>query len=274
MSAGRTADILASLAAGGPASEWPARLVAQCLVGTRVSGVGLALVGPGGLSGVLATTGAHAQRMEDLQFSLGEGPCVDASRTGRPVLIADLHSEGSHRWPAFTSGATGAGVCAAFTFPLQVGAIRIGVLDLYRTARGPLSNPQVSEALAFADAAVAVLLHLQGRANTEPADDVPDGGTRPPGGRPLRADDGGLAEVVERRAVVHQATGMISVQLDVDLTAALLRLRAHAFATGRPILEVAADVVDRLLVFDDSDDGTTSTSPPDDPTDTGEGVAP
>ena len=134
-----------------------------------MSGVGLALMGTAGSAGIVAATDGHAQQMEDLQFALGEGPCMDATRSGRPVLCSDLSVDGVARWPAFSSGAARAGVAAAFTFPLQVGALAIGALDLYRDRQGPLSTPQVAEAVAFADAAVSVLLHLQGLGNGEGA---------------------------------------------------------------------------------------------------------
>jgi hypothetical protein len=230
--------------------------VEECRQATEVSGVGLALMSEGGGAGILAATSGQAQQMEDLQFELGEGPCMDASRLGHPVLCPDLDVDGHARWPAFTPGARLAGVAAAFTFPLQVGAVSLGVLDLYRDRRGPLSLPQVSEAVAFADAGVAMLLHLQGGAAT--------GGDGHAGEKGLTSSGtvSGVdwAGLVDRRAVVHQAAGMISVQLDVSVGDALLRLRAHAFAHGRSMSEVATDVVARRLRFDHSDDGATAGS--------------
>jgi hypothetical protein len=252
MSGGQVAGILASLAAAGPVSSWAERLVGDCQAATQTSGVGLAVVSADGAGGVLAATPGHAQRMEDLQFALGEGPCVDACRSGRPVLVADLTREASGRWPAFTPEATGAGVHAAFTFPLQVGAIRIGALDLYRTAPGYLSDAQLGEALAFTDAAVALLLHLQDR-----SDGGADAAVRAGSPRPNVETDADVVRAVDRRAVVHQAAGMISVQLGATVAVALSRLRAHAYAAGRPILDVAADVVARRLRFDHSDEGAT-----------------
>jgi hypothetical protein len=251
------ARILASLAAGGPVGSWPARLVADCQVAVRMSGVGLAVTAQGGLAAVLAVTGGPARTMEDLQFALGEGPCVEAGQSRRPVLISDLADAGE-RWPTFASAATGAGICAAFSFPLQVGAIGIGVLDLYRTTPGALDPPQLGRALAFTDAAVAVLLHVQDRAGPDAGSrtngDGVDGTQAPP------AEEVGteVLRAVDRRAVVHQATGMISVQLGVPLAVAMSRLRAHAYATDRTILDVAADVVARRLAFDDSEAGTAS----------------
>jgi hypothetical protein len=264
MTGARVADILSALVEAGPEASWPERLVEECRQATEMSGVGLALMSEGGAAGILAATSGHAQRMEDLQFELGEGPCIDASRLGRPVLCADLALDGHARWPAFTPGARRAGVAAAFTFPLQVGAVALGVLDLYRDRRGPLTVPQVSEAVAFADAGVAVLLHLQGG--------VVNGGderTGTPGedGRSAPGTAPGLdwTGLVDRRAVVHQAAGMISVQLDVSVGDALLRLRGHAFAHSRSMAEVATDVVARRLRFDHSDEGTTEGSGRPDP---------
>ena len=218
-----------------------------------MTGVGLALVDGAGIAGIVAATGGAAQQLEDLQFTLGEGPCVEASRTGRPVLCSDLLEDGLDRWPAFTPEAKGLGVAAAFTFPVQAGAISIGVLDLYRTSRGPLTDVHVDEAVAFSDAAVAVLLHLheQGGPIVGPAAN-PMTVVDPDPGRDLA----GLVDLVDRRACVHQAAGMISVQLGVDIDDALLRLRAHAWARQRPIADVAADVVARRVRFDESRTGT------------------
>jgi len=267
MSTARVADILAALVEAGPASSWPERLVEECRQATEMTGVGLALMSTGGAAGILAATSGHAQQMEDLQFALGEGPCVEASRLGRPVLCSDLALHGDARWPAFSPEAQRAGVAAAFTFPLQVGSIGLGVLDLYRDSRGPLTAPQVTEAVAFADASVAVLLHLQGDG---PA--TSRGNGRYPSGTDLgilgQGEGGPVPEwagLVDRRAVVHQAAGMISVQLDVDVAEALLRLRARAYALDRPMADVAADVVARRLRFDNSEEGATELPGPPDP---------
>jgi hypothetical protein len=171
----------------------------------------------------VAATGGRATAMEDLQFTLGEGPCVDAVSTRRPVLQPDLAATGPGRWPAFSAGALDAGLRAVFALPLLIGTVRLGSLALYRDDAGSLSDPGFAEALTFADVATAVLLHLQAG--------------RP--GEPIR--------LVEDRAEVHQASGMVSVRARVSLAQALLLLRAHAFASDRPISAVARDVLDGVL---------------------------
>lgn len=241
----RVVEILSVLARGqGERAGLPARLCAACLSALPVSGVGAALMTVDGPSGVvLAATDGRARELEELQFALGEGPCVEASGGGRPVLEPDLVVGGSSRWPRFGAAVLDAGVRAVFAFPLRVGAIRVGVLDLYRDSPGPLTAPDLVEALAFADAATAVVLHLQDHDGD--AGDAGDAGSV-------------LIGPMESRAVVHQATGMITIQLGVTLAEALLRLRAHAYASGRTVSAIAADVVSRRMVFDDSQPGGTT----------------
>ena len=153
---------------------------------------------------------------------------------GSPVLIPDL-SPVAQRWPGFAPAAVAAGVRALFAFPLQAGAIRVGVLSLYRAAPGPLTPQQLADALVFADVALQLLL------------DSASGISGLDGYRPL---DG----LSDSRAEVYQATGMISVQLGVTMEEALVRLRAHAFAAGTPLDDIAGDVVKRLLRFDPDPD--------------------
>jgi len=210
----------------------PSALCTACAVAVPVSGVGLALMSERGHEGLIAATDGPATAMEELQFSLGEGPCVDASTTGRPVLQPDLGRTGPQRWPGFGPAALEAGIGAIFAFPLQVGRIRLGVLDLYRDTPGVLTPDQLRESLSYADAAATVLLQLQAR---QPLDGE------------LHPD---LIDPAQNLAEVHQATGMIAVQATVGLAEALLLLRGHAFSSERNILAVAADVLRRQLRFD------------------------
>jgi hypothetical protein len=233
----RVRQILTEVLTGsGDADGLPERLCRACTEAVPVSGAGLALMTRAGHRGTITATDGPATTMEDLQQALGEGPCLDASRDGRPVLQSDLAATGTSRWPGFTAGALQAGIAAVFAFPLQVGAIQLAVLDLYRNTTGPLDRLQLAEALAFAEAATTILLQLQH--------------TSPPG-QPLHPE---LSEAVDGRREVYQAAGMITVQAAVSLAEALLLLQAHAFSAGRPMLEVAQDVVARQLRFGPEDD--------------------
>lgn len=217
-------------AAGGDA---PVPIAALCRAAVRRLGVDGASVtavsGPAAREPVFASDEVSA-RLEDLQVTIGEGPCLDEFRSGSPVLIPDLESAGA-RWPGFAPAAGAAGARAMFAFPLQSGAIRVGVLSLYRARPGPPAAGELADALVFADIARGLLL------------DASSGITGSPGYQPL---DG----APEARAEVHQATGMISVQLGVSLAEAFARLRAHAFASSAELADVAGDVVRRRLRFD------------------------
>jgi len=173
-----------------------------------------------------------AAEVEELALTLGEGPGVDAL-TGGPALVADLMAADClARWPVFAPAALRAGVRAVFALPLQVGGIRLGVLDLYRAGPGELDREQLADALVLADTACALLLD-----------------TAPRGEQP-RSDGAGPEPAGSPHSEVHQATGMITVQLGVTVAVALVRLRAYAYAHDRRLRDVAADVVARRLRFD------------------------
>jgi hypothetical protein len=186
-----------------------------------------------------------AAELEELILTLGEGPGVDAL-TGGPVLVADLAAtECLTRWPVFAPSAAQAGVCAMFALPLQIGAIRLGVLDLYGLQPGELDREQVADALMLADTACALLLDA-GHDDTR-HDDTGHDRMRTDGPWPERS---GL-----RHPAVHQATGMITVQLDVTAAVALIRMRAYAYAHDRRLQDVATDVVARRLRFGPDTEG-------------------
>jgi hypothetical protein len=168
--------------------------------------------------------------LEELQFTTGEGPAGEDLRLGSPVLIPDLESAAA-RWPGFASAAVAAGARAMFALPLQAGAIRVGVLTLYRAQPGPLAPQELADALVLADIALELIL------------DAAAGITGPPG-------DQLLPGLSDRRAEVYQATGMISVQLGVSLQDAFIRLRAHAYASSTALADAADDVVTRVLRFE------------------------
>ncbi|HSK53793.1 MAG TPA: GAF and ANTAR domain-containing protein [Jiangellales bacterium] len=234
----RVIEILAGIANGAAQEQdLPQRLVEACALALPVTGAAMSLMTDAGPAGTVAATDGPAATMEELQFALGEGPCVDSSRTGRPILAPDLARTGPARWPGFSAGALEAGIRAIFALPLQVGAVRVGVLDLYRDRSGVLSSDELAEALSFADAAITILLHLQGQRD-------PDDGSGP-----------GAIPVLEDRAEVHQATGMVAEQVGVSLTQALVLLQARAYAAEQPIIVVSRDVLAGVVHFSSDRDG-------------------
>ncbi len=205
-----------------------------CAAAVQASGVGLYLLGELSLCEPLYVTNPVSEQVAELQVTLGEGPGTEALGEDHPVLVPALSSDASLlRWPVFAPAAVAAGVPAVFAFPLVMGAIAVGALEIHRSQEGELSAAELAEALLFADAALPpVLDYLSGPGPTDGPPDLPGSGFE------------------YRWAVVHQATGMVSVQLGSDLTVAFLRLRAHAYLTGRRLSQVASDVVERTLRFD------------------------
>jgi len=174
------------------------------------------------------------EQLTELQLTLGEGPCHDVMASAAPVLAADLRdAESGRRWPAFTAEALRHGALAVFAFPLIVGAIRAGVMGLYRSSAGPLSEGQLGDLLILADA--ATLLLLDGESGPAGAD---TGGARL---------DGQAPDLALHRAEIDQATGMLTVQLGVPVTEAFVRLRAYAYSQDRRLADVAGDIVARRL---------------------------
>lgn len=232
----RVTEILSAVWADSQDGEGlPDRLVRLCARTLPVTGVGLALMTDAGPAGTVAASDGGALRLEELQFTLGDGPCVEASRSGRPVLAPELDGISWRKWPQFGAEADAAGLRAVFAFPLQVGAIRLGVLDLYRDTAGELSRPELADALSFADAATQLLLDLQAR-DTAPGDTA-------------RGVPPHLLAVLDDRAEVHQATGVVSVLAGLSLAQALALLRARAFAEDRPIGDLARDVLDGVVRY-------------------------
>ena len=196
-----------------------------------MSGAGIMLMSGDAPYGSLCTANEMSDLIEQLQYALGEGPCVDAYRQDYPVLEPDLAQPSTLRWLAFSPPAIAAGVRAVFGFPLQVGSVRLGALNLCRDRPGPLSDAQHADALVMAGIAAQAVLVLQAGA---PPDE-------------LASELGAGADF---HYVVHQASGMVAAQLEVSVGQALVRLRAYAFGNDRHLTEVANDVVARELRFD------------------------
>ena len=209
----------------------PASLCETCVDVLEVSGAGITMMG-GSQSGQLCVSSQRMATLEDLQFTMGIGPCQDAFRTGQPVHAPSLGFAGDSRWPAFVDLARDAGVGAVFAYPLATNGAKIGVLTLYQDLEGELSMEQHDDSIAMAEVLTETVLSLQ--------DGAPDG---------VLAQS--LEEAVAYRAEVHQASGMVSIQLKIPVAEALVRIRAYSFASNRKIGAVAADIVARRLRLTD-----------------------
>jgi hypothetical protein len=209
-----------------PAADRVAELCASCIEASGVDGGGVSVMTSAGTAVPLHASDATSAAVEELQLTLGEGPCIDANAHGSPVLVADLHdrSEGvAGRWPLFRDEAARIGVRALFAFPLRMGAIGLGTLDLFRLTEGMLDEAQLAHSLRVVDALSHVLLDFDTHQDGE--------------------------DLLSPQMVVHQAAGMVMVQLDSSIEQAMLRLRATAYSEGISINLLAADVVSGRRIF-------------------------
>lgn len=219
-------DLLAELAAEGLGDLGPTGLCAVCAEVAGVSGAGIMLMADDEPSGSGCNDETSAL-IESLQHRLREGPCVDAYHDDQPVLEPDLANPVTPRWPGFTQPAVQAGVRAIFGFPLRVGEVGIGALNLYSDRPGSLSEDQHADALVLAELASQALLVMHSDAPPERL----------------------AAELSSERfePVVHHAAGMVAAHTDISVARALARLRAFAFGHDQPLKQVAEDVVARRV---------------------------
>lgn len=197
-------------------------------------GVAMALVQDAQFLDLIVASDPETVELEQLQMDLGEGPCLEAHRTGSPVTADDLR-EAETPWTLYAPELLRRGVRGVHAFPIQVGGIRLGVLDIYREQAGALRSPEVVRAATYADVAVLILIHLQA-VRSGVSDDGEDLGL--------------LEDAFASHPEVHQATGMVAVQADVALHDALLLIRARAFAQGRSLVDVARDVISQRTRFE------------------------
>src|SRR4051794_36216042 len=147
------------VAEGG--AQGPRRIGEACVGALGVNRAAITMMAGADRQEPVWASDAVARELDELQFSLGEGPCVEAFTARRPVLVADLAELTDHRWPMFATAARRTTVRALFVLPLQQGAITVGVLDLYRDTPGMLASGELAGALRAADAALWALLGLR-----------------------------------------------------------------------------------------------------------------
>jgi len=209
-----------------------AALLADALT---VTGASISTLGDFLGTETVAASDDRAARLDELQFDLGQGPCWDALSAAAPVLEPDLLGAGATRWPALSDALRDPGVAAVFAFPLVLGPLRLGAVDLYSDRAAPLGPVGEEQATALAAILSRHLLRRALRAVGQ--DEGVDQGSR------------------FSRRVIHQATGFVIAQLGIDPDGAHLLIQGQAFAEGRSMRDVADDIVARRLSFAASSNG-------------------
>jgi hypothetical protein len=207
-----------------------------CVMLFGIDAAAISLVFAGVTSGTLGSSGASARVYDELQFTFGEGPCLDSVALHAPVLIADLANAEDGRWPAYGPAMLDHQIRGIFAIPVVVAGEYVGALDLFRAQPGELPGDHLAGAVVAAELAGMPLLDLMD-SDLQAAVNDP--------GSTAWAEFNALS-----RTEVSQATGMLVAQLGVEPAEALVRLRAHAYATNRSATDIARDILDRRLRLD------------------------
>ena len=217
------------------------RLCRVALEELDLSGVVISLMTPGQhgrdqAGTIAAASSERARAVEELEFSLGEGPGTDAFAASHPILTPDLE-HALDRWPGYAPAAYAAGLRATFAFPMLVGAARFGVLHLHSTTVRQLTTRDIATSLLLAELAMEVVL------DTFTPDDASVRTVGP------------VSAALDRRDEIYQAQGMVMVELEITLEEALARMRAHAFSTGQELADLAAEILAGRVALQRDPDG-------------------
>ena len=215
------------------------RLCEACVQLLDVDGASISLIDGGTMQGTFGSSGQLSRALDELQFTYGQGPCLEAVEQRRPVLVPDLNAPGEDRWPALTQAVLGHGIRAVFALPVTVASTPIGALDLYRRSSGPLDGAAMTGGVWAATLAALPLLDLM---------------TSDTDWQRAAAGQGSWDQLASlERVEVYQATGMIIAALQITPADALIRLRAHAITRGLTASDVAYQILTRRLLLDDDD---------------------
>jgi hypothetical protein len=208
-------------------------LCEACVVLFGIDAAAISLVFSGVTSGTFGSSDAAARVYDELQFTIGEGPCLDSVSTRGPVLVPDLAKSDFIRWPLYRPALLDKKIRGVFAIPVVLAGEFVGALDFFKTQPGELRVDQLAGAVIAAELAGAPLLDLM-HSDLQAAVNDPYSSAW--------ADFNALS-----RTEVSQATGMLVAQLGIEPAEALVRMRAHAYATNRSATEVARDILDRRL---------------------------
>jgi hypothetical protein len=212
------------------------RLCGACVDLLEIDGAALSIISEGAISRSFGASSELSRELDELQFTFGEGPCLDAVRGGAPVMVSDLAQSRSEPWPAFSTAALDRGVRAVFALPVSVASMRVGALDLYRSTPGVMDASQVAGGLVAAELAALPLLDIIGSDLHAAVND--------------ETSSAWNELTTLTRVEVYQAAGILIAQLGVGPTEAMVRLRAYAFAHDMTASAVAFDIIEHRLRLD------------------------
>jgi hypothetical protein len=242
-----TTELGAVIVDSAPGLSTANQLCSACVDLLGVDGAAVSMVFDGASQGTYGSSSDASRRLDEYQFTFGQGPCLDAATGGAVVHAPDLDAVQEQRWPVFADAVLGDGIRAVFALPIRVTSACVGALDLYRRTPGPLEGDDLAGGMLAAKLAALPLLTLMSQLAGDQGD--ADGGDS----AHTKDEDESEALIEMDRVEVYQATGMLIAQLQVDAAEALVRLRGHAVATGATASEVAYAILNQGLELERDD---------------------
>jgi transcriptional regulator with GAF, ATPase, and Fis domain len=213
-------------------------LCRTCVALLDIDAAAISLTFDGAATGTVGASGTAARRLDELQFTFGEGPCLEAIHQRKPILVVEVADPDDRRWPAWRPAMLAQRIHAVYAMPVAVAGEYVGILNLFHGRPGHLKDDRLAAAVVAAEIAGIPLLDLLD-ADFQAAVADPNSNA--------------WAELnVLSRTEVSQATGMLVAQLTIEPTEALVRIKAHAYATDRSVTDLARDILDGKLMFEAS----------------------
>jgi GAF domain-containing protein len=189
----------------------------------QAGAVGLLLADQHGRLQFMAASDEVSEMLELFEVQHSEGPCLEAFRTGAPVILADIQ-QGVERWPLFAPRALDAGFASAYAIPMRLRGEVLGALNLFGNQPGALELADLRIVQALVDVATIGLLQertiRRGEVLTEQ-----------------------LQGALNSRVVIEQAKGALAQIHGVTVDQAFVMLRGYSRRNGRRLSEVSQTVV-------------------------------
>jgi GAF domain-containing protein len=198
--------------------ELIATLAKEAISGTR--GVSVSLMREGDVATV-----AHSDELSRIldgdQYATGEGPCLEAMRTGDVISVDDMAQE--KRWPSFTPRAREQHIVSSLSMPLKARGNTIGALNFYSMSEGNFANA-VSKAHDFSRHATVILSNAQAYATSQQLNEQ-------------------LHEALKTRETIGQAIGILMEREGLDAEAAFAMLRKASQTRNVKVRTIATELV-------------------------------
>ena len=217
-------------------------LAERCVQLLDVDAAGLMLADQHGVLHATAASAESARLLELFELQADAGPCVDAFRTGLPVVNADLRANYA-RWPRFAEAAEATGYVSVHALPLRLRTTVIGALNLFCSGPGPLTEDDVRNGQALADVATIGILAQRTIHQSEL----------------LSAQ---LQNALNSRVIIEQAKGVLSERRKISVDEAFTLLRRHARTANQRLSDLAREVAEGSSTDEDLQYGPGVISPP------------